>query len=366
MKELLQHRILDNTIEAYAYVFGTILLALIVKRFISNNVASVIYRSITKIGTTVEKKHFLNLVVKPLDLFLVLLVSFIAFERLNYPKLWKLKIYKINLQHIIDSITIAVLIITFFWVVLRIIDFIAMVLEEKASISSDQSTNQLVVFFKDFFKVLILIIGVLLLLRFSFHQNIGNLLTGLSLVGAAIALATRESLENLIASFIIFFDKPFVTGNAIRVENFAGTVEKIGLRSTRVRTDQKTYITIPNKKMVDSVLDNLTLRTQRKVDTRLELGLSTTADQIKEIIAAVTNILKKEAVEETNVFLAETGQQAHVVLVEYFTNAFQENKAFLQLRQEINLEIVELLDKMNIEMAAKKAEVIVQAVPSQR
>ncbi|HCT22466.1 MAG TPA: mechanosensitive ion channel protein MscS, partial [Chitinophagaceae bacterium] len=94
--------------------------------------------------------------------------------------------------------------------------------------TSDQTDNQLIVFFKDFLKVLIVLNGILLILHFVFHKDIGNLLTGLSIVGAAIALATRESLENLIASFIIFFDKPFVTGDLVKVQGFTGTIEKIG------------------------------------------------------------------------------------------------------------------------------------------
>ena len=122
-----------------------------------------------------------------------------------------------------------------------------------------------------------------MIFKFSFGLKIGNLLTGLSLVGAAIALALRESLENLIASFIIFFDKPFSMGDSVKVHTFTGTVEKIGLRSTRIRTDQKTFITVPNKQMVDSIIDNLSLRTQRKGELRLEIGLSTSSANLRSI-----------------------------------------------------------------------------------
>ena len=63
---------------------------------------------------------------------------------------------------------------------------------------------------------IIYIIGILMVLRYVFNESIGNLVTSLSIVGAAIALATRESMENLIASFIIFFDKPFVVGDLVQ------------------------------------------------------------------------------------------------------------------------------------------------------
>jgi MscS family membrane protein len=79
--------------------------------------------------------------------------------------------------------------------------------------------------------------------------------------GAALALAARESLENIIASFIIFFDKPFVTGDNLKIQQVTGTVERIGLRSTRIRTADKTLVSVPNKQMVDSIVDNLSMRT---------------------------------------------------------------------------------------------------------
>ena len=105
-------------------------------------------------------------------------------------------------------------------------------------------------------------------------------------MGAAIALATRESLENLIASFIIFFDKPFATGDTVKVLQFTGTVEKIGLRSTRIRTESKTYITVPNKQMVDSVVDNISLRTQRKAEIKLEMEVqNSAASNLDELIS---------------------------------------------------------------------------------
>jgi MscS family membrane protein len=119
------------------------------------------------------------------------------------------------------------------------------------------------------------------------------ILTSLGLAGAALALAAKESIENLIASFVIFFDKPFTAGDYLKVNNISGTVEKIGLRSTRIRMDQKTYVTFPNKQMVDSIVDNSTLRTQRKGELRLELSLSTPAKKVDGFIVSVRKIMEK-------------------------------------------------------------------------
>ena len=319
----------------------------------SKYLASVIYKLVMKAGRSMNKEAFFNLVVQPLDLFIFLLISLVALDKLNFPKAWNISFYKLSLHQIIDSVSIALLVIVFIWLLLRLIDFIALLLEEKANLTPDQNDNQLIVFFKDFFKVILVLIGFLLLLRFAFNKNIGNLLTGLSIVGAALALATRESLENLIASFIIFFDKPFATGDVVKVEGFTGTVERIGLRSTRVRTEQKTYITIPNKKMVDSILDNISMRTQRKVETRLDLGLVTSAKQIQQLVPAIKDILKKESIEDIN-------RSALTVVVDYFTSTLQSIEDFNLLREQVNMEIITLLEQLQINLSGENTNVIIQ------
>lgn len=195
-----------------------------------------------------------------------------------------------------------------------------------------------------------------MVLRLGFNLAIGNLVTGLSIATAAIALATRESLENLIASFIIFFDKPFTAGDLVKIQHVTGTVEKIGLRSTRIRTDQKTYVTVPNKQMVDSILDNLSLRTQRKSEMRLELGLSTSTQQIEELIHVIRKYLAHPRIEEMSVFLQEIKPNAYVVVADYFTAPISIEE-FNVLKQSIFLSVLKHLEDQKIELAGSGQEI---------
>lgn len=364
MQSFLQQVILGNTIESYLYVAGVIVLALIIKRLVSKYLAKLLYRIVAKAAKNIARQSFLDLVVQPLDVFLVVLVSIAAIDGLHFPAELNFKIYHISFKQLIDSIAAATLIIVFIWLCLRVIDFIAMILEERANKTADQTDNQLILFFKDFFKALLVILGVLLIFRFSFNKPIGNLLTGLSIVGAAIALATRESMENLIASFIIFFDKPFITGDMVKVNNFTGTIERIGLRSTRIRTTDKTYISVPNKQMVDTIVDNITLRTQRKVELRLEIGLSATASQLRALTPALKTILDKPEIENKSVYLMDTGKNAHIVAVDYFTTIQQSIESFNELREAINLEVIALLESSKLELAAANTDVIVTTKPT--
>lgn len=354
MDKILQYVFLDNTLGSYVVVIGIILLAIAFKRYISRYIAGLIFRVIRKTAKGVDKKSFVDLVVQPVDIFLVILVSLGAIGKLNYPKLLNVSLYKISLAKILETISAMVLIITFIWLLLRIIDFIALILEQKANQTADLSDNQLIVFFKDFFKVVLVILGIVMILKFGFGYKVTSLITGLSIAGAAIALATRESIENLIASFIIFFDRPFTTGDIVKVQAITGTIEKIGLRSTRIRTDQKTYVTVPNKQMVDSILDNLSLRTHRRAAITLELNAAATTDNLQAFISDTEQLLKeKQHIDSFSVFLSDIQKNAFIVTVEYFAYTIPVAD-FNALRQAVNMQVIRLLEKHDLRLATRE------------
>lgn len=356
MYDFLDKVFLDNTIRSYLIVLGVILLILLIKKYVAQQVAGLIFPFIKSVWKDVDKKSFTSLVAKPLGFFLVILVSLATLHKLYFPELLNVDIFKVTLKEILHTIGRLVLIISFIRLLLKIIDFIAIILHIKADRTADPTDNQLVVFFKDFFKVVLSILGLLMILKFAFGLHIGNLLTGLSIVGAAIALALRESLENLIASFIIFFDKPFSMGDVVKVHNFTGTVEKIGLRSTRIRTDQKTYITVPNKQMVDSILDNLSLRTQRRADLRLELGLTTTSAGLQDLIAAIRKTLGASDIESATVLLNDITPSAFIITAEYFTGPVT-IKEFNVIKERVNFEVLRLIEEKKMEISGAVTDI---------
>lgn len=360
MEKILQQYFLSNTIGSYLAVVATILLALFCKRLVSKYFATLLYKLVGKKTDNIRRKSFLELVVQPLDVFLVLLVTLIAVDKLTFPKSLDFNIYHITLRQLLDSLANGTLIAVFIWLCIRVIDFVAIILEEKANHTFDPTDNQLIVFFKDFFKVILVIIGILMIFRFAFNKDVSNLLTGLSIVGAAIALATRESMENLIASFIIFFDKPFMTGDLVKGNSFSGNVEKIGLRSTRIRTLEKTYISVPNKQMVDTIIDNVSLRTQRKAEIGLEISVQAKSDQLFLFLESIRKMLKEnQAIENTSVFLSDTGKNAHLISIDYFAGMQMTIDEFNSLREVINLSIIKKMEEAGLELASANLDVVI-------
>lgn len=347
---------LDNTVGMYLLTAGIIILVLLARKYFAQLVAQILFQLVKSIWSGLDQRSFTRLVIRPLGSFLVVLVTIITVHKLNFPTQLDIDIYRTTTKSLIHTLATIVLIITFIRLLMRIIDFVSIILNRNGHIANDPSDNQLVVFFKDFFKVLLGILGFLMILKFAFGYNISNLLTGLSIVGAAIALALRESLENLIASFIIFFDKPFATGDVVKVHAFTGTVEKIGLRSTRIRTDQKTYISVPNKQMVDSIVDNLSLRTQRKGELRLELSLSTSSVQLETVVAGIRQILSRPEVESSTVLLNDITSSAFNILVDYFTGPVTMAE-FNQVKEDINFAVLKLLSNEHVELSGAATDI---------
>jgi len=360
MDKILQQDFLSNTVGSYLWVLASIVLAIFFKRLISKYFATLLYRMVGKRSDSIRKKSFLELVVQPLDVFLVLLVSLIAVDKLRFPQALDFNIYHITFKQFLDSFANGTLIVVFIWLCIRVVEFIAIVLEEKANRNTDPADNQLIVFFKDFFKVILVIIGILLIFRFAFNKDVTSLLTGLSIVGAAIALATRESMENLIASFIIFFDKPFMTGDFVKGNSFSGYIEKIGLRSTRIRTQEKTFITVPNKQMVDTIIDNISLRTQRKAEVRLEISLKAKSTVLISFLESVRKILRENnVIEQPTVFLSDTGRNAHLISIDYFAGMQITFDDFNLLRESINLSIIKTMEEAGLELASSNMDVVI-------
>ena len=356
MRDLWNYIVFSNPLKTYIIVAGTILFVIALKRFFSRLIARLIFRAIRRMDPGLDKSAFLDLVVGPIGTFLVVFVSMSSVEKLHFPAEMDFDIYEVKSKVIIQALAIMIIVISFIWLLLRLVDFVALVLRRKARRDGGPRDNQMIVFIRDFLKAIIGIIGILLILDAAFKVNVTSILASLGLAGAAVALAAKESIENLIASFVIFFDKPFTAGDVLKVNNISGTVERIGLRSTRIRTDQKTYVTVPNKQMVDSIVDNLSLRTQRKGELRLELSLSTPADGLDKLIEGLKKILVKDKVENSTAFLNDISGAAFLVSVDYFTSPITQDE-FNAIKQRVNLDTLRLLERLEINIAGASTDI---------
>lgn len=345
----------DNSVLSYLVVAATIIITLFLKRIISRYISSLLLKIVKKKTDRFYKIRFDELIIGPVERILLALIIILSLDKLTFPKVLIFTIHKITSQDIVDGISSAIIIICFVALVVRFMDFLVLLIKDKTSTGkTSPGQHQLLFFFKDLIKVIIIIIGIVIILQVSFKINIGNLITGLSIVGAALALSARESLENLIASFIIFFDKPFEAGDFVKVNNYSGTVERIGLRSTRVRTAEKSVITVPNKQMVDSILDNWSMRDLIRNEIKTYLSPNTSYDDIVKVVEGIREIIqaKKEDLQNISVFLQEINNENAIVVAVYFTKFPMALDDLNSLKEEFTLAIKRLQEKHEIKPSA--------------
>jgi MscS family membrane protein len=342
--------ILDNPVKKWVGVCIAIILGILFKRIFSKFVAGQLFRAASTLDKRIDKTSFVKLLLEPLEIFLIAFITIVAIDKLRFPSVLEFELFEVPFKSVVHALAKTILIVVFIWLLLRIIDFISLLLKEKARVAGGIKDHQVVVFFRDFLKVMIGIMGILMVLGIAFGFEVNKLWTGLGLAGAALALSLKESIENLIASFIIFFDKPFMAGDNVKVNNISGAVERIGLRSTRIRTDLKTYVTVPNKQMVDSIVDNQTLRTYRKAEIRLQFESSTAATTIQSFVEDCRKMLDKPEISNATVFLNDISGTAYQVNIDYFTAPIPLAE-FNEIKQKFNLEILYLIESRKMVIA---------------
>ncbi|MCC9136625.1 mechanosensitive ion channel family protein [Pontibacter silvestris] len=348
-RDILNFEIWGNTIVNLAWFAGILLLGFFFKTLLSRLLSNVMFRLVKRFSQEEDNHSFKRLLIQPLEILLLLVFLFFAFKFLNYPldptESRKndpfIKIFMIRTYHIFVIVSVT-------WVILRFIDFLGLIFKNRALKTASKLDDQLVPFFMDFVKVLISIFAFLVVLGSVFNVNVAGLLAGLGVGGLAIAFAAKESLENLLASFTIFLDHPFVVGDLVEVGGITGTIEKIGFRSTRIRTLEKSFVTVPNKHMIDKPLDNLTLRTFRRARFDINLTYNTTSDQIRGIVRDVQELIDKHphTNQDGRVSFINLGAHSKDVMVQYFVDTMDWNE-YLSVKEEINYKIVEIVEDIH-------------------
>ena len=140
-------------------------------------------------------------------------------------------------------------------------------------------------------KMVIWALGIMIALE-NVDVDVAGLLAGLGIGGLALAMAAKDTISNVFGGASVFTDKPFEIGDTITVSGTTGTVEEIGVRSTRMRTFEDTIFILPNQAFIDSPVENLSRRRKRKKDIDLGLTYDTTPEQLeeaKQILAQILN-----------------------------------------------------------------------------
>ena len=352
--DFLDHKFGGEKVSNYLLFSAIILGTLLLKRPLSN-IMAMFSSFLTKRFAHNEKQFKLGaLIVSPLERLLQVVLFYVAFDQLDgildtfvLPKMWaKRGAAPIQVSYVLDHIFLFLFIFFLTQLFAKVIDFLYHRQMEKARQENDTDRQQLLPLVKEMGKLLLWTISAFWIMGSVFKVNIPALIAGLGIGGVAIALAAKESVENLFAAFTILTDKPFQTGDTIKIGDIEGKIERIGFRSTRLRNGDGAAFIIPNQKFVSENLLNLSNRSNRTIKVAINIRYGVSQDVLNKMIADLKQKVQlvADVMQPVEVAIENFGINTFQIIVQYsLPTTLSNNVSLTDKKQEINLLIHEVI-----------------------
>ncbi|MGN6566867.1 MAG: mechanosensitive ion channel family protein [Flavipsychrobacter sp.] len=355
-KNFWDYTYLGEKVSDYIWCAGIILGTLLLKKPLSDLMAR-ISNSVTARFMHVQRESRLGTLMRdPINRLLQVILYYVALMHLD-TLLDSYDIYRhrsghkevsVSVGEAVDHVFLFFFIIFLTQVLSRVIDYIYYRQINKAQHEHRNDRLQLLPLIKDMAKLLLWTISTFWILGSVFHVNIPALITGLGIGGVAIALAAKESVENLFAAFTILTDKPFNTGETIRLGDLEGAVERIGFRSTRMRASDGSAYIVPNQKLVGENLVNLSRRDTRGVKITVNIKYGIPHDTLEAMIAELKMEIKKvmHLIDPLEITIDTFGVNVLQLIISYhLPNPLDSETTLAAKKQEVNMLVYHVVSK---------------------
>lgn len=342
---MLEQIIFGNTVRNYLWFLFFIVLGIIVSWivifFIRNIFIKLTQFTKNKIDDIIAK-----ILSKPMPIKLIIVMIFfnIGFKYLTVSQ--GLTNFVGKATFVVVVFAIAIFLIKFF------IGLIEEYLEEYAKTTESKYDDQMIPLLKTLVKIVFIIFATLVVLS-NLGYNVTALLAGLGIGGIAIAFAAKDILENLISGVTIFAEKPFKVGDTLKTSEGIGTVEEIGIESTKIRTYDNTVVVVPNRLLSTNSVENISARRARRENYTISLVYGTTGKKIQKAQDIIKKILLKDKnIEQDTIVIGfeSFGDFSLNIRIVCWIKA-TDYANYIEIKNKINSEIKEEFEKEKIEFA---------------
>lgn len=338
-------------------------IALVVAATLLSLLSRLLSRFVIALSTPLLKKYAeslhayrLETFVEPMRLLLSVLVFRAVIELIAPSAL--LRDYLIRLLTLLFALGAAAL-------VMRIVDAISDRMLNNLNSRERSFSHSILPLGVRFAKICVFCIAVLFVLS-SWGYNTNAILAGVGVGGLAVALAAQKTIENLFGGISVISDRPVLVGDFCQFGGQVGTVEDIGLRSTRIRTLDRTLVTIPNSSFSSMTLENYSRRDKMWFHPTLHLRRDSTGEQVRDMIDAVTRILRVHTmIEIGDVPLRFTKIGDSSLALEVFAYVKTPNfDDYLKVQSELLLDILRAADEHGVGFAIPLVESLNVTIPA--
>lgn len=343
MNNIFNHVVAGNEVWRYATVFVVLLLAFIIKKI--NDV--VVFKKVKKYT---ENKRAISCIFNSIPTPSSIIIFSIAFFASSY--ILKLNENTMHIIHTTSHLLVAVAVALFFYKAVDLMDFYLAKITAKTENKIDDMLAPMV---RKTLRILIVIILGMYIMEQISGKSLTTLLAGLGIGGLAVALAAQDMLKNLFGTFMIIADHPFKVGDRILMNSLDGIIEEVGFRSTRIRTLTGHLVTVPNDKLVNTEITNISKRPYIRKLFNITITYDTTPDKVSRAVTLVQEILDKY----TDNYPKDMPPRVYfndfndwslnlMVIFWYAPPAYWD---FMDFCQKINLEIMDVFNKEGIDFA---------------
>ncbi|MEJ2619067.1 MAG: mechanosensitive ion channel family protein [Candidatus Thiodiazotropha sp.] len=265
----------------------------------------------------------------------------------------------VNLMGLTENVMLILLVAVKFlasisgvWAAYRLVDLVSAFLHKRAQLTDNKLDDALVPLIPRTLKIFVTVIGFVFIAD-NLNVDISSLLAGLGLGGLAFALAAKDMVQNLFGSVTVLMDRTFSVGDWIIVDGVEGSVERIGFRSTRIRTFYNSVVTVPNSKFITATVDNMGERRYRRLSCKLSLTYDTPPDRIEAFCEGVRELVRQHPYMRKDyyqVYLNEFAASSLDVLLYVFWETPEWNTE-LRERHRFMLDILRLAQGLGVEFA---------------
>jgi MscS family membrane protein len=333
-------QILGNPIWRYLFILGVVILAMICMKFIDYLLDRKAHKWASRKDSEVYSV-MVDVVRKPIRLVITIVAIWLAVSPFEVPG---------NYQNLVNNLMLVLTAILVTFVLLKLVDLLIAVIKPRVQATESKLDDQLLPIVAKTLKIFILVVAVLVMMQ-NLGYNVTSLLAGLGIGGLAVALAAQDTLSNIFGSVAIFADRPFVVGERIIFDKYDGTVETIGLRSTKIRTLDGTLVTVPNSLVAKNAVDNIARRPTIKNLYTVTVTYDTSYEKIQLALEILREIFKNHpSTENYWVYFKEFGSHSLNILVIHWCK-YTQYQQFLEATEEINLEMKRRFQEKGIEFA---------------
>ncbi len=344
--------ILGIPIYKIALSIGIFLLFLFFRKLFVVVILKIVERFVKKTSTEIDD-IILQIISKPLAFLFIVGGVFFALLILGIEHIVIVKILK------------TLFIFVFAWILYNAVvtseDHIYSFAEKFGKEISQEIGN----FFIKLCKIFIIGLAVLSILQ-DWGINVSAVIASLGLGGLAFALAAKDTVANLFGGLTVLIDKTMKTGDWIKIGDVEGIVEDIGLRTTKIRSFEKSLITIPNQILANQSLENFSKRNVRRIKMIIGVTYDTTREQMVKILEDIRNMLKTHpriAKDQLMmIYFTEFGDSSLNIFIYCFTDT-ADWEEYLAIRENVNLKIMEIIEKHGASFAFPSTSIYVEKIP---